>query len=220
MSYIGEKRRTLRFGSYTEGPPLFKRRIVPKSQTVRSPRADARRNRQRLLATALKLFTSSKDEVTLSAVAEEAGVGIGTLYRHFPTRDALVEAIYRQRGRAARRRGAGAAQGDAGGRGAGGLADPLCRAYRDQAWAQEAVRSIFEPGAEARPIRASVCGRPSRCSSTRQPRPAGCAATSIRPDVLLAVAASTWTLAGDGEWEERVRPVLRIIMDGLRYKPG
>src|ERR1700674_2857494 len=62
---------------------------------TRSPRADAQRNRARLLATALKLFTSSKEEVTLSAVAEHAGVGIGTLYRHFPTRDALVEAVYR-----------------------------------------------------------------------------------------------------------------------------
>jgi AcrR family transcriptional regulator len=49
----------------------------------------------RLLATALKLFTAAQQEVTLSAVAERAGVGIGTPYRHFPTRDALVEAVYR-----------------------------------------------------------------------------------------------------------------------------
>ena len=68
---------------------------MPKSDTARSPRADAQRNRERLLATALKLFTAAKQEVTLSAVAERAGVGIGTLYRHFPTRDALVEAVYR-----------------------------------------------------------------------------------------------------------------------------
>jgi AcrR family transcriptional regulator len=46
----------------------------------------------------MELFTGSKDEVTLSAVAERAGVGIGTLYRHFPTRDALVKAIYRGTG--------------------------------------------------------------------------------------------------------------------------
>ena len=62
---------------------------------LRPPRADAQRNRELLLAAALKLFTTSKDEVTLSAVAEAAGVGIGTLYRHFPTRDALVAAVYR-----------------------------------------------------------------------------------------------------------------------------
>ena len=68
---------------------------MSESEITRSPRADAQRNRERLLATALKLFTFSKEEVTLSAVAEQAGVGIGTLYRHFPTRDALVEAVYR-----------------------------------------------------------------------------------------------------------------------------
>jgi AcrR family transcriptional regulator len=57
---------------------------LSESDIARSPRADAQRNRERLLATALKLFTSSKKEVTLSAVAERAGVGIGTLYRLFP----------------------------------------------------------------------------------------------------------------------------------------
>jgi len=68
---------------------------VPKKR-IGPLRADAERNRERLLVAALKLFTSSKKEVTLSAVAEKAGVGIGTLYRHFPTREALFEAVYRR----------------------------------------------------------------------------------------------------------------------------
>jgi AcrR family transcriptional regulator len=71
---------------------------VPEFETARQPRADAQRNRNCLFAAAMEQFTGSKDEVTLSAVAERAGVGIGTLYRHFPTRDALVEAIYRGTG--------------------------------------------------------------------------------------------------------------------------
>jgi AcrR family transcriptional regulator len=57
--------------------------------------APTRKGTARLLATALKRFAFSKEEVMLSAVAERAGVGIGTLYRHFLTRDALVEAVYR-----------------------------------------------------------------------------------------------------------------------------
>ena len=61
---------------------------------TRSPRADAQRNRARLLAVALEAF-SSGHAVTLESIARTAGVGIGTLYRHFPTRDALVEAVYR-----------------------------------------------------------------------------------------------------------------------------
>jgi AcrR family transcriptional regulator len=58
-------------------------------------RADARRNREKLLAAAGELFATVGTEVSLDAVAKRAGVGIGTLYRHFPTRDALVEAAYR-----------------------------------------------------------------------------------------------------------------------------
>jgi len=59
-------------------------------------RADARRNRERLLEAALKAFSTEADaDVTLERVARDAGVGIGTLYRHFPTREALVEEVYR-----------------------------------------------------------------------------------------------------------------------------
>jgi AcrR family transcriptional regulator len=58
-------------------------------------RADARRNRDRLIEVATHAFAAADAEVTLEQVAREAGVGIGTLYRHFPTREALVEAAYR-----------------------------------------------------------------------------------------------------------------------------
>ncbi|MFI5778628.1 TetR/AcrR family transcriptional regulator [Nocardia sp. NPDC051570] len=58
-------------------------------------RADAQRNRQRLVESARRLLTEQGSRVALEAVARDAGVGIGTLYRHFPTRDALVEAVYR-----------------------------------------------------------------------------------------------------------------------------
>jgi AcrR family transcriptional regulator len=57
-------------------------------------RADARRNRDALLRAAAAGFTAG-DDPTLDKIARDAGVGIGTLYRHFPTREALVEAVYR-----------------------------------------------------------------------------------------------------------------------------
>ncbi|POX42750.1 TetR family transcriptional regulator [Streptomyces sp. Ru73] len=60
----------------------------------RPARADARRNRDKLLAAARDAFAASSDAVALDAIARAAGVGIGTLYRHFPTREALVEAVY------------------------------------------------------------------------------------------------------------------------------
>ena len=58
-------------------------------------RADARRNRERLITAAREAFTSDAATVSLDSVARAAGVGIGTLYRHFPTRDSLAEAVYR-----------------------------------------------------------------------------------------------------------------------------
>ena len=62
---------------------------------VRKPRADAERNRARLLETAKAAFAEKGSGASLDEIARTAGVGAGTLYRHFPTRDALVAAVYR-----------------------------------------------------------------------------------------------------------------------------
>jgi len=61
----------------------------------RKPRADAQRNRARILDIAKRAFTRSGATVSLDDVARRARIGAGTLYRHFPTRDALLEAVYR-----------------------------------------------------------------------------------------------------------------------------
>jgi AcrR family transcriptional regulator len=64
-------------------------------QGARKPRTDAIRNRERVLEAAKAVFGAGGPEASLEAVARTAGVGIGTLYRHFPTREALFEAVYR-----------------------------------------------------------------------------------------------------------------------------
>ena len=64
--------------------------------TTRTRRADAVRNRERLLEAAKVVFSAGGPDASLEAVARRAGVGIGTLYRHFPTREALFEAVYRR----------------------------------------------------------------------------------------------------------------------------
>ena len=61
----------------------------------RKPRTDALRNRERILEVAKEAFTSHGADASLEEIAKQAGVGAGTLYRHFPTRDALIEAVYR-----------------------------------------------------------------------------------------------------------------------------
>ena len=67
-----------------------------RSQPVqRKPRTDALRNRDRIIEVAKEAFTRSGANASLDDIAKEAGVGPGTLYRHFSTRDALIEAVYR-----------------------------------------------------------------------------------------------------------------------------
>jgi AcrR family transcriptional regulator len=61
----------------------------------RKPRADAQRNRERILEVAKQAFTRSGADTSLDDIAKQAGVGPGTLYRHFPTREELLQAVYR-----------------------------------------------------------------------------------------------------------------------------
>ncbi len=73
---------------------------MPKKQAsappvARKPRADAQRNRERILEVARLAFTRHGAEASLDDIARQASIGPGTLYRHFPTRDALIEAVYR-----------------------------------------------------------------------------------------------------------------------------
>lgn len=69
--------------------------IKDRKSVARTPRADALRNRERILEIAKEAFTRSGAHVSLDEVARQARVGPGTLYRHFPTREALLEAVYR-----------------------------------------------------------------------------------------------------------------------------
>jgi AcrR family transcriptional regulator len=70
-------------------------RRKPPNQPARKPRSDAQRNRERILEVAKEALTRFGAEASLDEVARQAGVGPGTLYRHFPTRDALIEAVFR-----------------------------------------------------------------------------------------------------------------------------
>ncbi len=67
----------------------------PPASVPRRPRADAQRNRERILEVAREAFTDHGADATLDDIARRAEVGSGTLYRHFPTRDALIEEVYR-----------------------------------------------------------------------------------------------------------------------------
>jgi len=71
-----------------------RKKLLP-SPPAREPRADAKRNRARILEVAKESFTRAGAAASLDDIARRSGIGSGTLYRHFPTRDALIEAVYR-----------------------------------------------------------------------------------------------------------------------------
>jgi AcrR family transcriptional regulator len=82
-------------GDYLRLQVFFDMPSKSQKMALRKPRTDAQLNRERLLDVAKEAFTHSGPNASLDDIAKEAGVGAGTLYRHFPTRDALIEAVYR-----------------------------------------------------------------------------------------------------------------------------
>ena len=90
-------RRQAPFSRQDGGYPGDHKTATPDTATPTGrPRADAARNRERLLEAAKAVLGAGGPNASLDAVARAAGVGPGTLYRHFPTREALSEAVYRR----------------------------------------------------------------------------------------------------------------------------
>jgi AcrR family transcriptional regulator len=182
----------------------------------RPMRADAQRNREQLLAAAVAAFSREGPEVTLESVARDAGVGIGTLYRHFPSREALVDAAYRSE--LARLCDSVPALLDA------MPADKAMRTWMDQfieymttkRGMADALRKVIASG-----------GNPFAESRTRllaafgALMTAGAADGTIRPDLepadLLASMSGVSLAVGDPAQREQAGRLLDLLMDGLRY---
>ncbi|MCX4094069.1 TetR/AcrR family transcriptional regulator [Nocardia sp. alder85J] len=153
-------------------------------------RADARRNRELLLETARELLTTESGKVPLEAIARAAGVGIGTLYRHFPTREALVEAVYRAE---VDRLCAGAAE-----LAAAGPADAALRAWTDRFADYMATKRDM-----ADALRALIDSGAVTSSQTRQ-------RLSEAVRVLLDAGAADGTLRADAHAEDVVASLVGI----------
>lgn len=179
-------------------------------------RADARRNRDRLLETAVRAFSADGPEASLDAIAKRAGVGIGTLYRHFPTREALVEAVYRDQ------------------------LEKLCDAAAElletappdealRAWMDRFVGYMATKRELAGTLRAVIAsgGNPfarSRDRLTaaittllRAGATAGSVRTDVEPEDVLAGLSGITLAAGGPERRDQARRLLDLLMDGLRH---
>lgn len=189
---------------------------APVSGPVRAPRSDAVRNRARLVEAATAAFAERGEATSLEDVAQRAGVGIGTLYRHFPTRDALVEAIYRS------------------------AVESLCEAADellatlppDQAlaeWMERFVAYVATKRGMLTALRALLDANATLFDDTRarlqstaaRMLEAGAESGSIRNDVdagdLLRAMGGICMAADASHRTEQSRPLVALLLDALRF---
>ena len=186
------------------------------TSVARRLRADAQRNRQQLLAAAVAAFSADGPEITLETIARSAGVGIGTLYRHFPSREALVDAAYRSE----LARLCDSVPGLIASR-------PASQALR--AWLElfgeymttkrgmaDALRMVIASGGD--PFTES---RGRLLAAFDALLAAGAADGTLRTDVsaadVLASASGIWLAAGEAAQRAQARRLVDLLIDGLRY---
>ncbi len=186
------------------------------SQTVaRKPRTDALRNRERILEVAKDAFTRSGADASLDDIAKQAGVGPGTLYRHFPTRDALIEAVYRSE----------VEKLAAAGRAFANTMDPLgaLRAWMLLFVDHVAAKQIIAPALN------SVAGGPSKLYEGSRSLMQGAVAAlvkraiksgDIRSDLepfdLLRALIGVSHVASGPDWQQSARRLVDILITGSR----
>jgi AcrR family transcriptional regulator len=181
-------------------------------------RADARRNYDRLLEVAVHAFATDGAYVALEGIAKTAGVGIGTLYRHFPTREALVEAVYRHEL---------TDLCDA----VPGLLQSLPPDQATRAWMDRFIDYLSTKHYMAEALRAVIAsgGNPFAESRGRlivavtSLLDAGAAAGTLQPgiepnDVLVAINGVSLA-AGEPNQREQAGRILDLILEGLRQHP-
>jgi AcrR family transcriptional regulator len=188
-------------------------------KSSRKPRADALRNRDLLLEAAKSVFSAGGPEASLEAVARTAGVGIGTLYRHFPTREALFEAVYRHEVQQL-----------------ADLAEGLKKETRPIEALRQWMRSIVKFVATKKGMSTALALAVSKdsdlvsYSSDRLTRAIGLlleqaiAAGEVRSDVspedlLRAIVGMCYTHDQPG-WQKNVLRLVDIFVDGLRNRPA
>jgi AcrR family transcriptional regulator len=181
----------------------------------RAVRADGQRNRQRVLTAARQAFASGDAPVALEAIARQAGVGIGTLYRHFPSREALVEAVYRKELEQLR---ASADELLASHDAADALRkwmDHFASYVAAKRGMAEALRAVVASG-----IISSTETRDTLTAAIGRLLAAGAAAGTLRADVrtedVLASLTGVFLAAGASVQREQAGRMLDLLMDGLR----
>jgi AcrR family transcriptional regulator len=191
----------------------MKKKRSPPAQ--RKPRTDALRNRERILEVAKGAFTRHGAATSLDDIAKQAGVGAGTLYRHFPTRDALIEAVYRS-------------EVEKLAAAANGFAAAMAPVEALRAWLLLFVDYIAAKHIIA-PALNSVAGGPSRLYEGSRSLVQGAIEELVKrakksgdvqkdidaSDLLRAVIGVSYVGSG-GDWQQSARRLVDILVAGSR----
>ncbi len=183
----------------------------------RAPRSDARANRERLLAAAAAEIKARGNHVPMAEIADRAGVGIGTLYRHFPTREHLLSALTARAFTLALGHARSAAESPGPAVGAVGAFFAATIEHRDQL-----VLPLHGGPAdlddEARRLRAEI--RAVLGAILRRGRHDGSIRADVTPgDIIITGAQLAQPLATIANWDHQARRQARIYLAGLR-PPG
>jgi AcrR family transcriptional regulator len=184
---------------------------------ARKPRADSARNRQSLIEAAKAAFAEVGLNVSLEEIARRAGVGIGTLYRHFPTREAVVEAVYRreveQLAEAAPQLLETSPAGDA--------LHKWMHLFVDYIATKRLIApSLGAAAARTSPLYASSAELITGAITTLVKRAvaSGAVRKDIDPSDLLRAMVGVSYGNPDAGWQASARRLIDILMDGLRRK--
>ena len=182
-------------------------------------RADARRNRDRLLASASRLFVEQGLDATVDMIAKDAGVGMGTLYRHFPTREALIEAAYRT-------------QLDAVCDAAAELVESVGAEEALRTWMDRFLDYVTTKMGMKDALHAVISSGGNPFAHSRQrlldalatllaaTGGAGVTRTDVSTEDVLLSLSGVALAAGAPERREQAGRMLDLLLDGLRYRPS
>ncbi|MET8641323.1 MULTISPECIES: TetR/AcrR family transcriptional regulator [unclassified Streptomyces] len=182
-------------------------------------RSDAERNRRRILEVALAELTRAAD-TPLSVIAKKAGVGQGTFYRNFPSREALVLEIYRFEMQQLVDSAAELLEAREPDRALREWMDRFARFAMAKAGLADAIRQATSgPDQPAKPGYAAVTDAAELL--LRAGEEAGTIRPGVTSDDLLLAIAGLWQIDPRGDWQPRVARLLDFVMDGLRVgAPG
>jgi AcrR family transcriptional regulator len=184
--------------------------------TARPLRADAQRNRDRLLDAATAAFAEEGEKVALETIAARAGVGIGTLYRHFPDRSALIVEAYRH-------------EVEQLCSSADGLLADLAADEALHEWMDRFAQYAATKRGMGDALRSAVASDSPMFADTRARLVAtlrcftdagaqtGVLRRDVDPEDVMRLMGAVWQIPMEPGWQDDVRRILSLLVDGLRY---